>query len=565
MREIIQRRFILLAVCLLLGLSSRSVIAAERTDIARIAYVDTAQRGLVLSFNGFSESGIYTYEIATGGSVIAEGTASPSMTYPLQDQYKENTPYLLIITSQEGDTLSVHYYTGRTINGFRVSQTDHNITLNYSVNKKASVSGYLAQVCQRGTAAPLVEKIINKGKSPATISASSLQSGDYDVRFIACRKIDGTIYYGEGFTAGLTYVRPPSKVTSIKATPNTKRVELAWSASAGASGYRILQSATSSGKFKPVADNITETSAVINGLKPGKKYYFKIEPVATFGSKTVKGPQSAAKGATVPVVAGKVKGVKAYVNEAGQMFLKWKKTKNAYGYHVYYRKAADPDFTKLEGTTKTKILLNNITENTDYEFVVYAVTKKGINQYVSDAPSKVLKMNPVRDAYKLLANKVRTIGFVGRKKEIYTTKKYSSAVKLAFVNSKGKKYGSPTKYLIWISHYTQQVTIFEGEAGNWNIIRSFNVATGRANTRSPRGVFRIGKKEKGWYYNSTKCLYVTHYHGENAFHTRPLYKSGGVATSTLGKPASHGCVRCKNHDAKFIYTSMPKGTTVVSY
>ena len=40
----------------------------------------------------------------------------------------------------------------------------------------------------------------------------------------------------------------------------------------------------------------------------------------------------------------------------------------------------------------------------------------------------------------------------------YTTSKYSTAQKLAYV----KKYSSKTIYLIWVSHYTQEVSIFQG-------------------------------------------------------------------------------------------------------
>ena len=186
--------------------------------------------------------------------------------------------------------------------------------------------------------------------------------------------------------------------------------------------------------------------------------------------------------------------------------------------------------------------------------------------YLSSKTSKVITVTPrqYRDKNynKLLASQVRSIGYVGNKC-IYTTKKYSTEVKTAFVNYKG--YSSKTKYLIWISHYTQQVSIFEGSKGKWKMIRTFICATGTAKNHSPRGVFKITYKEKGWFYTSTKELYVTHYKGRNSFHTRPLWNNGSVQNPTIGKPASHGCVRCYNQDAKYIYDKMPIGTTVVSY
>ena len=97
------------------------------------------------------------------------------------------------------------------------------------------------------------------------------------------------------------------------------------------------------------------------------------------------------------------------------------------------------------------------------------------------------------------------------------------------------------------------------------MIRTFICATGTAKNHSPRGVFKITYKEKGWFYTSTKELYVTHYKGRNSFHTRPLWNNGSVQNPTIGKPASHGGVRFDNQDAKYIYDKMPRGTTVVSY
>lgn len=565
MREKLHLMFSFLAVCLLFGLCSSNALAAERTDIAKTAYVDRAHKGLVLNFEGFSEKGEYTFEIATGGSVIAEGPAAPSKIYPLGDKYKDNTPYLLVITSKEQDTLSILYYTGNTLNQARGSQSGQNIKYVWKDQKKSPYTGYLAQVCKKGTVRPVQEMNITNKKSPVTLSGAPLQNGEYETKFIAYKNMDGNIYYGEGFSQAITYVKIPAKISKIKAEPDTKSMNLLWNPSPGANSYRIYQSTTSSGKYKLALDNVTTTTATITGLKAGSRYYFKIEPVAAFGTKTVNGPKSAAKGATVPVVAGKVQNVKPHLDDNNTMYLTWSKTKHAYGYQVFYKKSTDPTFVKLAGTTKTKLYLNNINENAIYEFIVYAVTKKGLKKYRSDVHSAVLRFNPVADINRILAGEVRTIKYVGRSREIYTSKKYSPRVKTAYVNYYGNRFKSPTPYLIWVSHYTQQATIFQGSAGKWNMIRSFNVATGRAVSRSPRGIFKIGRKERGWFYVNTKVLYVTHYKGENAFHTRPLYNGGGVATPTLGRPASHGCIRCENKDARFIYKSMPAGTTVISY
>ena len=298
----------------------------------------------------------------------------------------------------------------------------------------------------------------------------------------------------------------------------------------------------------------------------GTDWWFKVVAVSQAGGKTVIGTQSNAVLAKIPVVAGQVRNVQLSFDSKKNLALTWSRTAKATSYHILYKKAADSKYKILIKTKKSNYSLAKLKADTKYNIKVQAVTRIGNKVYLSSKTSKVITVTPrqYRDKNynKLLASQVRSIGYVGNKC-IYTTKKYSTEVKTAFVNYKG--YSSKTKYLIWISHYTQQVSIFEGSKGKWKMIRTFTCATGTAKNHSPRGVFKITYKEKGWFYTSTKELYVTHYKGRNSFHTRPLWNNGSVQNPTIGKPASHGCVRCYNQDAKYIYDKMPIGTTVVSY
>jgi lipoprotein-anchoring transpeptidase ErfK/SrfK len=551
---------------LCLAFSGKSVLASEVADtVKRSAYVDIAKKELVLQFENFSKNGDYTYAVISKDGVIDNGkaVAGQKMHYPLKEFYKINKPYKIRITSEANETLTVYFYTGYGLQNYRASQMSKNIKQSWTVRDKKLYDGYYAQIFRQNALSAEITKPLVAGTKSVTTPASALGTGEYEARLVAIKRANNRVYYGQGFNVPLTYVKLPSAVTGIKAVPDTRRVSLTWNAVAGANYYRVYKSTSASGKYSLAQDKLVTTAATVTGLAGGEKYYFKIAAVSVHGNKSVLGPLSTVTAAKVPHVAGKVDGVKATLDSSDKLYLKWDKTKYAYGYYVYYKKHADKDYIKLCGTRKTKILLDALTEDTYYDLVVYGVSKQGTTKYVSNIPSKVVTLNPKRDLDKVLAGSVRTIGFVGRRREIYTTKKYPTRVKTAFVNTKG--YSSPTKYLIWISQYTQQVSIFQGTKGNWKMIRTFTVATGRAWTRSPRGVFHIGRKERGWYYNNTKILYVTHYKGENSFHTRPLYYSGGVATKTLGRPASHGCIRCPTNDAKFIYKHMPRNTTVVSW
>lgn len=97
------------------------------------------------------------------------------------------------------------------------------------------------------------------------------------------------------------------------------------------------------------------------------------------------------------------------------------------------------------------------------------------------------------------------------------------------------------------------------------MIRSCRCATGTHKYKTPKGVFKITRKEKGWFYKSTYEKPVVRFKARNAFHSRIKRYKGGYADATIGRPKSRGCVRLYDEDIKFIYKKCPKGTTVVSH
>ncbi len=146
----------------------------------------------------------------------------------------------------------------------------------------------------------------------------------------------------------------------------------------------------------------------------------------------------------------------------------------------------------------------------------------------------------------------------------FTRLKYNTQQKLTFVNG----YKSSTKFLIWISLYTQEVNVFKGKKGKWKLIKIFPCTGGSHLRRTPKGVFKVGRKEKRWNYYNRYLSYITRFKGRNAFHSRIHRKKaygGGYYYPELGAPGSNGCIRLYDKDAKYIYRKIPKGTTVISY
>lgn len=566
--------FILCFSFALAGKSAQAATTPQEISASKIAYVDDSGR-LVLKFTDFSDVG-YTYTVTnekTGAKTDTAQLASKKgvLTVSLGQLYSSaKTGYKLVLTSKDNTKkLTVHYYTGKALGSYSIKQkSDDSVKASWTVSDKI-YTGYSLEL-YLGENSTVAQKRISVGKTAASasIASSSLKNARYYTYSIGQTTLNNnkTVYYGQGMLKTFDYVKKPAKVKGVKAVPNANAAKLSWNAVSNASYYTVYKSTKSSSGYKVAKSKCTSTSLKIKGLTGGKKYYFKVVAVSQAGGKTVIGTQSNAVLAKIPVVAGQVRNVQLSFDSKKNLALTWSRTAKATSYHILYKKAADSKYKILIKTKKSNYSLAKLKADTKYNIKVQAVTRIGNKVYLSSKTSKVITVTPrqYRDKNynKLLASQVRSIGYVGNKC-IYTTKKYSTEVKTAFVNYKG--YSSKTKYLIWISHYTQQVSIFQGSKGKWKMIRTFICATGTAKNHSPRGVFKITYKEKGWFYTSTKELYVTHYKGRNSFHTRPLWNNGSVQNPTIGKPASHGCVRCYNQDAKYIYDKMPIGTTVVSY
>ena len=564
--------FILCFSFILTGKNAMAATTPKETSVNRIAYVDNSGR-IVLKFADFSNAG-YTYTVKNekSGKTTNSGELASKknvLTVSLGENATGN-PYQLVLTSKDNTKkLTTYYYTGKSLSTYTIKQnSDDSVKASWSVSDK-TYTGYSLEM-YLGENATAAQKKVSAGKTAVStsVAASALKNARYYTYLIGYTTIGNSknVYYGQGMLKTLDYVKKPARVTGVKAVPNANAAKIFWNKVSNASYYIVYKSTKSASGYKAVKGKCTASSLNVTGLTGGKKYYFKVAAVSQAGGKTVTGAQSVAALAKIPVVAGQVKNVKLTFDSSKNLALTWSRTAKATSYHVCYKKATDSKYKILVKTKKNSYSLAKLKANTKYNVKVQAVTRIGNKVYLSSKESKVITVNPRQykneNYNQLLASQVRTIGYVGNKC-IYTTKKYSTEVKTAFVNSKG--YSSKTKYLIWISHYTQQVSIFQGSKGKWKMIRTFTCATGTAQNHSPIGVFKISYKEKGWFYTSTKELYVTHYKGRNSFHTRPLWNNGTVQNPTIGKPASHGCVRCYNQDAKYIYDKMPVGTTVVSY
>lgn len=135
-----------------------------------------------------------------------------------------------------------------------------------------------------------------------------------------------------------------------------------------------------------------------------------------------------------------------------------------------------------------------------------------------------------------------------------------------------------SKYYITVDITNQIVTVYDSEnTAETNIVRQMICSTGRTATPTPQGTYTLPSKWQSserseWYYfPKYKCYakWATRITGGILFHSTLFTsaKRGPTSASTraLGSKASHGCVRLRVNDAKFIAQNCLSGTKVKIY
>lgn len=131
-----------------------------------------------------------------------------------------------------------------------------------------------------------------------------------------------------------------------------------------------------------------------------------------------------------------------------------------------------------------------------------------------------------------------------------------------FINA--TNLSSSRSYLIYVNLEAQTTEVFKGSRGNWKLIYSFISSTGKTNSPTPRGVYKVTGRGS-WFFSEQfqeGGMYYVQFWGDYLFHSLPMDINKNVVDSTLGTPASHGCVRLAVDQAKWLYDNIPNETTV---
>ena len=124
---------------------------------------------------------------------------------------------------------------------------------------------------------------------------------------------------------------------------------------------------------------------------------------------------------------------------------------------------------------------------------------------------------------------------------------------------------SPTNYLIVVDTNAPHCMTFYWAAGSWQPLTDMPCSVGKPSTPTVTGTFSIKNRGHSFGHGYT-AYWWTQFHGDYLFHS-VLYHEGtmSVLDGTLGGHVSHGCVRLRYSDAKWLHDTIPSGTYVTIY
>ena len=197
-------------------------------------------------------------------------------------------------------------------------------------------------------------------------------------KVLAYTSVSGTYYKAP--TSASYKARPlmPAKVASITGKPAHNFINLSWSKSSNATGYRVYSYNTATKKYTAVSST-TKTSLKITSLKPNTEYTYMVRAYMKVGTKTVWAEYS--KHYTISTRPDYVSGLKVKEDSVyvSKITLQWDALEGVSGYrlHMYDKEsAAYEPIATVEGNIN-EFTVEDLSAGTEYLFKIQSFAKDG--------------------------------------------------------------------------------------------------------------------------------------------------------------------------------------------
>ena len=437
-----------------------------------------------------------------------------------------------------------------------VTEITEIITVGYEENKISwklveDVDGYDIYRSENKDTGYKVIKSLPKGDSSFVDSSCKINKVYY-YKIATFKEIEGVKYYGDMSQAVkmTTKLMAPSNVKAESYTYD--KIKINWSPVQGATGYMVYVSSKVDGPYKRVhtTKDYKKRYFINFNRKLGETYYYKVAAYKTTTAN--EGIRSSAVSAcsVLDQVKFNTRKIKKY-NRA--VTLHWNKVTGASGYKVY----------RYNGERKEYVLIKTLKGDSTY------YTDKNLN-------SKKVYAYRVR-AYKIVDGKIVYGPRSDRYKKLMYGWKYVDNNKL-YYNKSGHLVkdvrsiiGKQKSYVIKVNKTRNVVTAYaKDNYGKYVVpVVSFICSSGKP---TPVGTFYTPAKYRwhelmgpSWGQWNTRIyqgflFHSVYYMEKNNNKTLPVN-----TYNRLGQTESHGCIRLRAGDAKWIYDNCHLKTKVIIY
>ena len=167
---------------------------------------------------------------------------------------------------------------------------------------------------------------------------------------------------------------------------------------------------------------------------------------------------------------------------------------------------------------------------------------------------------------------------IGGRKEVFRMN--GQWIDTSKMDTKAAGYGSSTNYLILVNTADKVTKIYWWNGSGWSVSQNYLCTIGNSSKgwNTVKGDFYVGYSPqygspytRGYSFNDSDghtLYYWTRFCDDFLFHSQlyDLYSYDLTTTgNALGEELSHGCVRLRIDNAKWIYDNIPDGTRVIVY
>ncbi len=225
-----------------------------------------------------------------------------------------------------------------------------------------------------------------KTKTPGVylddVMGTTLKEGtDYTVKYEGGRKNPGkytvtvTLMGDYEGKENLSFTILPGKTSKISAAQGTDYIKLSWKKVTGATGYRVYQYNSKTGKYES-KKTLTGTSYTVKKLKAGTTYKFAVKAYTKDGGTIWAASSVSFKTCTKPANPAPTA-----TSSGGKVTIKWSKVTGATGYVIYMQNESG-NYNKLGSTKNTSYTKKSLKKGKTYYFRVRAYkTLDGKNIY----------------------------------------------------------------------------------------------------------------------------------------------------------------------------------------